>query len=841
MNKFAKRLTGAFVGLAMAVGVGVAIGASTKEAIPVHAASYSDVLVSSSSSTYYSAGYLTGSGTTSQATWTSTGFTAVQTKNSGNNVSLTYAEIRVYQYHSFTVTPNSGYQIDSIVCTANSNSYANAIGGSALTNCAKSTNGSTVTLTPTNGSAAVGFTNSAQSRINSITVNYSTSSSASLSSISLSGSMTKTSYTTAENWDPTGLVVTGHYDDSSTKNLTAGATFTYYNSSDEEVATPKDLGTGSGQTLKVVASYTGVSDTAKYTASSTIAVTKATAYTLVTDATQLTKGTTAIIVGNGDSYTKAMIATYKTANGSFGNNASVTLSDGFNAGSVATSASATVFTLGGSAGNWTISNGDNKLGFTGSSNNNIQFNENLEDTFTISSPDSGTYVTIESNSYPGRGLRMNPNGGSCLFSNYGSGNQSPVYLFADIAEVTYGTTNHIKVATLPQTHWHVGQTFSDAGIVINAWDSSDESGNSKVVNTHTTSVSDVTSGVAFTDEDIGPHTVTVTYTEDEAVFTDTYSIYVYATATYKLVTEEPSGGWAGSYIITSEITGATNKDKVADGTYAMRSTGTNLDYVGNYDAINPTTAQGVTTVTTGQEFQFSIASVTGGYSIQGQDGKYIGWNSSSTNGMLSSDSALVNSLSIAGGDVTILCSAGTKGIKLDKSSGQFRYYSDPVVQLYKLVESTEAVDYANDFLDTLKGGVNPVCKVTAQGVVQTDIDDLKVAWELLADGFNGLSTNAIKQQFTLGNADASSEDPIGQALALYDHIAYVYGHRLESENVSDFDFMGRNIVPMQNSGVLLRGIAGVNESTMPLVIAVAALGTAAAAGFFLFQRKRKEF
>ena len=42
-----------------------------------------------------------------------------------------------------------------------------------------------------------------------------------LSSISISGSMTKTSYTTEESWDPTGLTVTGSYTPSGTADLTS--------------------------------------------------------------------------------------------------------------------------------------------------------------------------------------------------------------------------------------------------------------------------------------------------------------------------------------------------------------------------------------------------------------------------------------------------------------------------------------------------------------------------------------------------------------------------------------------------------------------------------------------
>lgn len=661
---------------------------------------------------------------------------------------------------------------------------------------------------------------------------------AELETVTVSGTMTTTNYTTAASWNPAGLTVTGSYDDSSNRDLTAAATFAYYNASDVEVPTPSDLGVGENQTLKVVATVAGVSS-AKYVASSAIKVTKAIQYKLVTDATKLTKNTTAIIVGTGTyssaTYTKAMIATHKTSNGSFGNNAEVTLSNSFNAGSVATSANATVFTLGGSAGAWTLSNGTDKLGFTGTSNNNIQFNESLTDTFTISSVSGQTYVTINSNTHSGRGLRMNVNSGSPLFSNYGSGNQQPVYLFADIAEATFGTIDHISIATEPQTSFHSGSTYSASGMVVVAWDGADETtANSKVLNASDYSLkidgAAITSDVTvFDDSDIGPHTITVTHTENAHDYTDTYSLYVYATATYEKVTTEPAN-WAGDYLIVADIPAAGSK--VEAGTYAMRSTGINLDYVGNYAAVSPATAGGKTTITTGQEFQFQIAAVTGGYSIKGQGNKYIGWGSASSNGMNSSDTALVNTISFEDSVASIICSEGTKGLKLDKDSGQFRYYSNPGVHLYKLAESTEAADYAADFLEMLSTGAGHVCQADGN----SDLEDLKVAWAILADDFQSLSSNAVRQQFTQGTADESGDD-IAKALALYDFIATKYGTRLESDDCDNYNFMGRTITPISS----IHNIFGqnTNGNNILLIVVISSITVASAIGLFFIIRRRK--
>ena len=654
---------------------------------------------------------------------------------------------------------------------------------------------------------------------------------ATLSSIALSGSMTKTDYTTAEEWDPAGLVVTGTFSDSTTANLTSGSTFKYYNSSNAEVATPKALGVGSGQTLKVVASYTGVSDTAKYTASSSINVTKATEFTLVTDVSKLTKDTTFILVGTGSynstEYTKAMVQGRTTSN-SASTVANVDLSDDFNGGSVATT-SGTVFTLGGSAGAWTIKNGNNQLGFTGTSNNNMQFNENQTDTFKITAQ-SGYLLSIESNAQSGRKLQYNVNNGDPRFSNY-NGGQTYIYMFANIAEAQYGTTNHITIGTMPETEFAVGDSFNSTGLTLTAWDGADETtANSKTATIYATSLDSTT----FSDSDIGSQTVTVYYTENGNTYSTSYSIYVYASATYELVTEEPTGGWSGSYLITTEVTTAGSAVTEV-GTYAMKSTLDNFDVVGNYRAVSPVTdsVSGKTTIVAGQHLQFSISAITGGYSIQGLSGKYIGWGSASSNGLTSSTTALVNTIAYddVNGVSTILCSAGTKGLMLNTSSGQFRYYSNSSVQLYKLVESSEAAAYAADFLELLSTGANAVCDAGGE----SDLGDLQTAWAILATDFAALS-NADKQQFTQGAADESGND-INKALALYDYIATKYGTSLQSQDCSNYNFMGRSITPA-SANVRLATVQ-MNNNALIIVVITAFVSATFVGGYFLLRKKKE--
>lgn len=178
-------------------------------------------VVSKSNSAYFETGSIYLSGTTSQGNASCDAFTATQTKVSGSSsVPYTYDEIRVYANHSFMITPNSGYTITSVVLTANSSDYASAVGGTSVTNCTKTVSGSTVTLTPTDGTSVLGFTNSAQSRINYVTVNYSYSPAASLSSITLDTTNVQTTFSVGDTFNYTGLVVTAHYSDLSSKTVT---------------------------------------------------------------------------------------------------------------------------------------------------------------------------------------------------------------------------------------------------------------------------------------------------------------------------------------------------------------------------------------------------------------------------------------------------------------------------------------------------------------------------------------------------------------------------------------------------------------------------------------------
>ncbi len=219
----------------------------------------SQKIVASATTTYYETGSIYPTGSTSTATASCDAFDVTWNKNSGtNSIVYTYAEIRVYASHSFMISPKEGYTITSVVITANSGSYANAVGGSGLTNCTKDVNSSTVTLTPTDGTATVGFTNTAQSRLNYIVVNYEYESSGgssdpTLSFIAVSTAPTKTSYTAGEYFDPTGLVITRNYSNSTSD------TYTYANHTSEFTFNPSTSTALTTSDVSVTITYGGKS------------------------------------------------------------------------------------------------------------------------------------------------------------------------------------------------------------------------------------------------------------------------------------------------------------------------------------------------------------------------------------------------------------------------------------------------------------------------------------------------------------------------------------------------------------------------------------------------------
>ena len=102
----------------------------------------------------------TATATDSEMSWTSDYATMLVEKagastNTNNyypgTAGLTYTSTRFYKNSELTIAPMAGYKITKVEFTATTNGYANALNGSTWTNATTAAEGTTVTVTPTNG------------------------------------------------------------------------------------------------------------------------------------------------------------------------------------------------------------------------------------------------------------------------------------------------------------------------------------------------------------------------------------------------------------------------------------------------------------------------------------------------------------------------------------------------------------------------------------------------------------------------------------------------------------------------------------------------------------------
>ena len=204
-----------------------------------------------------------GVGGTDQITWTEDWGTMVQAKGTSSNFVNTYISApRVYQNNTLTFTTNTNYTISKIVFNCSGTGYVDGFGSSTSTGSV-SVSGSTATWTGSDVTSVV-FTPTAQVRPTSITVTYNynggSSSTKTLSSLSKSGTLSKSTYYVGDTFDATGLTFTANFSDSTSSNVTSSVTFS-----------PSPLTAG---TTSVTASYTYGGTTKTVTVSGLTVVTK---------------------------------------------------------------------------------------------------------------------------------------------------------------------------------------------------------------------------------------------------------------------------------------------------------------------------------------------------------------------------------------------------------------------------------------------------------------------------------------------------------------------------------------------------------------------------------------
>ena len=168
---------------------------------------------------------------------------------------------------------------------------------------------------------------------------------------------------------------------------------------------------------------------------------------------------------------------------------------------------------------------------------------------------------------------------------------------------------------------------------------------------------------------------------------------------YVKVSSAPND-WSGEYLIVYET-----------GSKAFNGGLTTLDASGNTISVsisNNTIPANSTT----NAAKFTIAPMTGGYSIQAASGKYIG-NGSNSNGLTSSNNPMANTLAFNNGDINIVSSGGAY-LRYNTNDTRFRYYksttytSQAAIQLYKKVGNAATPTHTINFMPNGGNGtMNP--------------------------------------------------------------------------------------------------------------------------------------
>lgn len=214
MNKLFTKIIGAALGLTMAIGVGVAVGNASKEAVPVEAAYGTKETLSCSKGTV----------SNNEMSFSTTSFDIVHAKGSGSNFAA-YSPWRVYANNTVTISSKDSSVNIGKVEFVHSSTYYSTIAcstpsGGTITMATSSGGTSTWVIADASAANSVTFrvTGSSQSRWTSINI-YPVAN-ATLSSISVATAPTKTTYAAGECFNPTGLVITRTYSNSTSDTYT---------------------------------------------------------------------------------------------------------------------------------------------------------------------------------------------------------------------------------------------------------------------------------------------------------------------------------------------------------------------------------------------------------------------------------------------------------------------------------------------------------------------------------------------------------------------------------------------------------------------------------------------
>ncbi len=369
----------------------------------------------------------------------------------------------------------------------------------------------------------------------------------------------------------------------------------------------------------------------------------------------------------------------------------------------------------------------------------------------------------------------------------------------EAAPVTPKVLTEISVEN-PQTEYEVGDAFVYPKVVAHYDDES-----SKYVTTAT-----------FTNDSTavaGDFVVGVSYSENAITKETSYNITVsepapVETKTYKKV-KTTLANFAGDYLIVYE-----------EGSVAFDGSLENPDVASNTFAVSIADEA----ISASEAYEFTVAKKEGGYSLKSASGLYIG-KTADSNGMdKNASDNYTNTISYSGteeSDMDIVGS-GKPHLRYNASSGQerFRFYKSEsytgqkVVSLYIEV-ANDAEAFALDILNL----TTEVC--SAEGEHATG--DFATAWSTLTTKYDSVVN---KDLLVEGDADANGTF-FAEALARYDILVAKYGlNPFMTGRVSNLAY-----IPNYQSNI--------DSSSSITIIVIVAVASMTLLGVTLVLRKRK--
>lgn len=319
----------------------------------------------------------------------------------------------------------------------------------------------------------------------------------------------------------------------------------------------------------------------------------------------------------------------------------------------------------------------------------------------------------------------------------------------------------------------------------------------------------ITNKATFTGYDMnvaGEYTVNVSYTEGEVEKTTSYGIVVsepapVVVANYKKV-KTNLADYSGNYLIVCE-----SKNVAFDGSLAT------LDAVGNNQSVSISEE----VINASSAYEFTIAAKTDGYSVRSASKKYIGSTTTSNELKTSDSDDYTNEISYSAGVSEIACNDHYLRYNDASNQNRFRYFTNQnqkAISLFVKV-ANDAEAFALDILNL----TTEVCSAEGEHAA----GDFATAWSTLTTKYDSVVN---KDLLVGGDADATGTF-FAEALARYDILVAKYGlNPFMTGRVSNFSYL-----PHYESNL--------DSSSSITIIVIVAVTSMTLLGVTLVLRKRK--